>query len=61
MLGEVHRAFALLTAEAGGEANSVALHMFIDCVMTKPSVWLPRREQIAHWYLGEAAPHMKRG
>jgi allantoinase len=37
-----------------------ALREFIDCVKAQPGVWLPTREQIARWYLGEAARHMKR-
>ncbi len=41
-------------------ARIAALREFIDYVKAKPGVWLPTREQIARWYLGEAAGHMKR-
>jgi allantoinase len=37
-----------------------ALRAFIDYVKAKPGVWWPTREEIARWYLGEAARHMKR-
>jgi peptidoglycan/xylan/chitin deacetylase (PgdA/CDA1 family) len=35
-----------------------ALREFLEYVKRRPNVWLPTREQIATWYLGEAARHM---
>jgi allantoinase len=38
-----------------------ALREFIDYAKGKPHVWLPTREQIASWYLGQASQHIPRG
>lgn len=35
-----------------------ALREFFDYVSTKPGVWMPTREQLASWYLGEAPRHI---
>ena len=35
-----------------------ALREFIAYVKSRPGVWLPTREQIATWYLGEAPHHI---
>ncbi len=53
--GRLRRRYRELAA-----ARIAALREFIDYVKAKPGVWLPTREQIARWYLGEAAGHMKR-
>jgi hypothetical protein len=42
-----------------GQAHRIAaLREFIAYVKGRPNVWLPTREEIATWYLGEAARHM---
>ena len=38
-----------------------ALREFIEYVRSKPGVWFPTREQMATWYIGEAAKHLRRG
>jgi len=38
-----------------------ALREFIEYIKSKSKVWFPNREQIAAWYLGEAARHIHRG
>jgi allantoinase len=38
-----------------------ALREFLEFVKDKPNVWFPSREEIATWYLAEAAWHMRQG
>ncbi len=38
-----------------------ALREFIEYVRGKSGVWFPTREQMATWYFGEAAKHLRRG
>jgi allantoinase len=38
-----------------------ALREFIEYVKSKSGVWFPTREQMATWYFGKAAKHLRRG